>query len=96
MLAVVVCRDVDDLYRYLAERLAGIDHIQSYDISIRTQRLKQAASLIAHGRLIHPGHASDRPLRRSQQALLGLLAEVEGMNAELGDPVAVGAVVLAP
>jgi len=57
LLAVVICRDVDDLYRYLAERLAGIDHIQSYDISIRTQRLKQAASLIAHGRLIHPGFA---------------------------------------
>jgi hypothetical protein len=43
--------------RYVAERLAGIDHIQNYDLSIRTQRLKQAASLIAHGRLIHPGHA---------------------------------------
>jgi len=57
LLAVVICRDVDDLYRYLAERLAGIDHIQSYDLSIRAQRLKQAASLIAHGRLIHPGHA---------------------------------------
>jgi DNA-binding Lrp family transcriptional regulator len=57
LLAVVICRDVDHLYRYVAERLAGIDHIQSYDLSIRTQRLKQAASLIAHGRLIHPGHA---------------------------------------
>jgi DNA-binding Lrp family transcriptional regulator len=56
LLAVVICRDVDDLYRYLAERLADIDHIQGYDVSIRTQRLKQAASLIAHGRLIHPGH----------------------------------------
>jgi DNA-binding Lrp family transcriptional regulator len=57
LLAIVICRDVDDLYRYVAERLAGIDHIQSYDLSIRTQRLKQAASLIAHGRLIHPGHS---------------------------------------
>jgi DNA-binding Lrp family transcriptional regulator len=57
LLAVAICRDADDLYRYVAERLAGIDHIQSYDMSIRTQRLKQAASLIAHGRLIHPAHA---------------------------------------
>ncbi|HUB54920.1 MAG TPA: Lrp/AsnC family transcriptional regulator [Mycobacterium sp.] len=57
LLAVVIGRDVDDLYRYLAERLAGVEHIQSYDLSIRAQRLKQAASLIAHGRLIHPGHA---------------------------------------
>jgi DNA-binding Lrp family transcriptional regulator len=56
LLVVAICRDVGDLYRYVAERLAGIDHIQSYDMSIRTQRLKQAASLVAHGRLIHPGH----------------------------------------
>lgn len=54
VLAVAICRDVDDLYRYVSERLAGIDHIQSYDMSIRTKRLKQAASLIAHGRLINP------------------------------------------
>jgi DNA-binding Lrp family transcriptional regulator len=58
LLAVVICRDVDGLYRYVTERLAGIDHIQSYDLSIRAQRLKQAASLIAHGRLLHPGYAS--------------------------------------
>jgi DNA-binding Lrp family transcriptional regulator len=56
LLVVAICRDVEDLYRYVAERLAGIDHIQGYDMSIRTQRLKQAASLVAHGRLIHPGH----------------------------------------
>jgi DNA-binding Lrp family transcriptional regulator len=53
LLVVVICRDVDDLYRYVAERLAGIDHIDGYEMSIRTQRLKQAASLIAHGRLIN-------------------------------------------
>jgi DNA-binding Lrp family transcriptional regulator len=57
LLAVAICRDVDDLYLYVAQRLASIDHIQSYDMSIRTQRLKQAASLIAHGRLIHTRHA---------------------------------------
>lgn len=56
LLVVAICRDADDLYRYVSERLAGIDHIQGYDISIRTQRLKQAASIISHGRLIHPGH----------------------------------------
>jgi DNA-binding Lrp family transcriptional regulator len=57
LLAVVICRDVDGLYRYVTERLAAIDHIQSYDLSIRAQRLKQAASLIAHGRLLHPAYA---------------------------------------
>jgi DNA-binding Lrp family transcriptional regulator len=56
LLVVAICRDAGDLYRYVSERLADIDHIQSYDMSIRTQRLKQAASLVAHGRLIHPGH----------------------------------------
>jgi len=57
LLVVVICRDAADLYRYVSERLAGINHIQSYDMSIRTQRLKQAASLIAHGRLIHPAYS---------------------------------------
>ena len=53
LLGVAICRDVEGLYRYVAERLAGVDHIQSYEISIRTQRLKQAASLVSHGRLIN-------------------------------------------
>ena len=52
LMAVVICRDVEDLYRYIAERLAGIENIQSYDVSIRAQRLKQAGSIIAHGRLV--------------------------------------------
>ena len=56
LMAVAICRDTDHLYRYIAEQLATVDHIQSYAVSIRTQRLKQAASLIFHGRLIHPGH----------------------------------------
>lgn len=54
VMAVVICRDVEDLYNYLAERLAGIEKIQSYDVSIRTRRLKQAGSIIAHGRLVQP------------------------------------------
>jgi DNA-binding Lrp family transcriptional regulator len=55
LMAVVICRDVEDLYRYIAERLAGIEKIQSYDVSIRAQRLKQAGSIIAQGRLAQPG-----------------------------------------
>jgi DNA-binding Lrp family transcriptional regulator len=53
---VVICRDVEHLYCYLAERLATVEHVQTYDVRIRTKRLKQAASLIAHGRLIHAGN----------------------------------------
>ncbi len=54
LMAVLICRNVDDLYRYVAERLAGIRHISRYDMSIRAQRLKQAGSVIAHGRLVPP------------------------------------------
>jgi DNA-binding Lrp family transcriptional regulator len=54
LIAVAICQDADDLYRYLTEHLAAIDHIQTYEVSIRTQRLKQAASLVAHGRLFTP------------------------------------------
>ena len=55
LMAVVICRDVDHLYGYVAERLAAIQHIDSYDMSIRAQRLKQAGSLVARGRLVQPG-----------------------------------------
>lgn len=55
LMAVVICRDVEHFYRYLAERLATVDHIQAYDVSIRSKRLKQVGSLIAHGRLIRAG-----------------------------------------
>jgi len=55
VMAIAICRDVDDLYRYLAERLATVDHIQSYDVSIRTSRLKETTSLISQGRLIPGG-----------------------------------------
>ena len=54
LMAIVVCRDADDFYRYLTNRFAAIPGIDSYTISIRVRRLKQAASLISHGRLIHP------------------------------------------
>jgi DNA-binding Lrp family transcriptional regulator len=52
LMAVVIARDVDDLYHYLTRVLGTVDHIDSYDVSVRTRRLKQAGSLIAHGRLI--------------------------------------------
>ncbi|WP_316523458.1 Lrp/AsnC family transcriptional regulator [Kitasatospora brasiliensis] len=55
LMAVVICKDTQDFYRYLSGRLAGIEGIRGYEISIRTHRLKQSVSLIHHGRLIHPG-----------------------------------------
>lgn len=55
LMAILICRDVEHLYRYLAQRLSAVAHIRGYDVSIRTKRLKQAASLVAHGRLVQPG-----------------------------------------
>jgi DNA-binding Lrp family transcriptional regulator len=52
LMAVVIGRDVDDLYRYLIEQLGTVEHIEGYEISMRTRRLKQAGSLVSHGRLI--------------------------------------------
>lgn len=54
LMAIVICRDVEHLYQYLAQRLSSVGRVRSYDVSIRTKRLKQAASLVAHGRLIRP------------------------------------------
>ena len=52
-MAIAICRDVEHLYRYLAGEFAAVAYIQTYDVSIRAQRLKQTASLTRHGRLIN-------------------------------------------
>ncbi|MFD7588684.1 Lrp/AsnC family transcriptional regulator [Kitasatospora sp. NPDC059811] len=54
LMAVVACRDTPDFYRYLTGRLAHVEGIRGYEISVRVSRLKQSASLVHHGRLIHP------------------------------------------
>jgi len=53
LMAIAICRDVEHLYGYLSGAFAGVEHIRSYDLSIRARRLKQTASLISRGRLIH-------------------------------------------
>ncbi|BBY64019.1 Lrp/AsnC family transcriptional regulator [Mycolicibacterium helvum] len=53
LMAVVICRDEEDLYRYLAGRFAAVRHLATYDISVRTEQLKQSTSLVTHGRLIN-------------------------------------------
>lgn len=52
LMVVVICRGPAHLYDYLAQRLAAVDHIQAYDVGVRSKRLNQVGSLIAHGRLI--------------------------------------------
>ncbi|MCV7393301.1 Lrp/AsnC family transcriptional regulator [Mycobacterium paraseoulense] len=54
LMAVVICRDVHDLYEYLTTRLGAIDEVLTYEVSTRIQRLKQHGSVIAHGRLMNP------------------------------------------
>lgn len=54
LMAVVICRDTPAFYGYLSGRLAGIEGIRGYEISIHARRLKQSVSLIHHGRLVHP------------------------------------------
>lgn len=51
LMAVVICRDSEALYRYLTTRIAKIRTIEAYEISVRVRPLKQAGSLIAGGRL---------------------------------------------
>lgn len=53
LMAVVICRDEEDLYRYLAGCFAAVRYVATYDISIRTEQLKQSMSLVTHGRLIN-------------------------------------------
>ncbi|GAB2967672.1 Lrp/AsnC family transcriptional regulator [Streptomyces pseudoechinosporeus] len=54
LMAIVICRDAEDFYGYLTTRFAAVDGIDAYEVSIRVRRLKQAASVIFHGRLVHP------------------------------------------
>jgi len=61
LMAIAICRDTDDLYRYLSEQLGQLHEILGYEVDIRTQRLKQHGSLVAHGRLINP-----RPARTAR------------------------------
>ncbi|SNT47747.1 Lrp/AsnC family transcriptional regulator [Rhodococcoides kyotonense] len=54
LMAIVVCKNSDHLYRYMSTQVASISGILGYAVSIRVRRLKQAVSLVAHGRLIRP------------------------------------------
>ncbi|WP_432102407.1 Lrp/AsnC family transcriptional regulator [Streptomyces sp. bgisy091] len=56
LMAIVICTDAHDFYRFLTTRLATTPGIDAYTVSIRVRQLKQAASLITQGRLVHwPG-----------------------------------------
>lgn len=52
IMAVVICRNSEELYRYLTTHVAKIQAIDGYEVSIRVRRLKQAGSAVARGRLV--------------------------------------------
>ncbi|WP_243793934.1 Lrp/AsnC family transcriptional regulator [Saccharopolyspora gloriosae] len=52
LVAIVVCRDAEHLYRYLTSQVGSVPGISGHQVSIRGRRVKQAGSLIAHGRLM--------------------------------------------
>ncbi|WUO59938.1 Lrp/AsnC ligand binding domain-containing protein [Streptomyces sp. NBC_00280] len=54
LMASVICRDAEDFYHCLTTQVAAID---AYEVSIHVRRLKQAASLIFQGRLVHTSPA---------------------------------------
>jgi DNA-binding Lrp family transcriptional regulator len=57
VMAVVISRDTEDLYRYLTTKVAAVPGIDGYAVSIHVHRLKQATSLISRGRLVPPAFA---------------------------------------
>lgn len=63
LLALVLCRDAGDLHRYLTTKVAALDGINAYDVSVIARRVKQAGSLIARGRLVHPPVGVSRAAR---------------------------------
>ncbi|MFD4873110.1 Lrp/AsnC family transcriptional regulator [Streptomyces sp. NPDC058420] len=57
IMVVVICRDTEDLYRYLTTKVAAVPGVDGYGVSIHVHRLKQATSLISRGRLVPPAFA---------------------------------------
>ncbi len=48
----VTCRSLDDLYRYVTERVGPIEGVQSIEVSPVLRRLKQAGTFVDEGRLV--------------------------------------------
>lgn len=63
LVAVAICRDTHDLYRYLTNHLAPTKHVLTSDVRIRTQSLKQHGSVLAQGRLMNPTPPAPRNTR---------------------------------
>ena len=52
VVASVTCRTLDELYRYVTERVGPIEGVQSIEVSPVLRRMKQAGTLVDNGRLM--------------------------------------------
>jgi DNA-binding Lrp family transcriptional regulator len=52
VLVSVTCRSLDDLYRYVTERIGAIQGVQAIEVSPVLRRLKQAGTLVEGDRLV--------------------------------------------
>lgn len=68
LLAVAICRDTHDLYRYLTDHLAPIKGVLTSDIKIRSRFLKQHGSVINHARLSNPKPPAARGAGRQSRS----------------------------
>jgi DNA-binding Lrp family transcriptional regulator len=62
LVAAVVCRDTEDLYRYLTTEVSAIPGVRQLEVSPILRRAKQAGSRMSGPRLAHPAPA--RPMTR--------------------------------
>ncbi|MGW1771102.1 Lrp/AsnC family transcriptional regulator [Streptomyces sp. NPDC002104] len=54
LMAVVVCRDTDELYTYLTERIAAVDGVGQVEVIPVLRSIKRAGMLVEGGRLVDP------------------------------------------
>jgi DNA-binding Lrp family transcriptional regulator len=51
VIASVTCRSLDELYRYVTEKIGAVDGVQSCEVSPVLRRIKQAGTLVDGDRL---------------------------------------------
>lgn len=61
IVASLTCRSLDEVYRYVTEKVGALDGVLSVEISPVLRRLKQAGALLDGDRLIDPVRAARRP-----------------------------------
>ncbi|MDT3442324.1 Lrp/AsnC family transcriptional regulator [Pseudofrankia sp. BMG5.37] len=63
LVAVVVCRDLSDLYTFTTSRIGALDGVQTLEISPVFRTIKQAGAMTGDGRLLDPLPGARPPYR---------------------------------